>query len=73
MPPGDGIAARRLDAEYQAHQLQAMRDACSAVESDAPNAEGERVWMQHALAEGWLQTLTSPDEVTRWQAAAGEP
>ncbi len=73
MQPGDGIAARRLDAEYQAHQLQAMRDACAAVESNATNAEGERVWMQHALAEGWLQTLTSPDEVTRWQAAAGEP
>jgi hypothetical protein len=70
MPPGDGIAARRLDAEYQAHQLQAMRDACAAVESDAPNAEAERVWMQHALAEGWLQTLTSAGEVAQWQAAA---
>jgi hypothetical protein len=69
MPPGDGIAARRLDADYQAHQLQAMRDACAAVQSNAPNAEAERVWMQHALAEGWLQTLTNPAEAQQWQTA----
>jgi hypothetical protein len=49
-----------------------MRDACEAVESEAHNASAERVWMQHALAEGWLQTLTNPDEIARWQAAAGE-
>lgn len=65
------IEELRATPEYQAAQLQAMRDTVDAVAaSSGEEAEGHRRWIRNALAEDWLQTLTTPEEVATWEAAA---
>lgn len=74
MPGSERIEALRATPEYQAAQLQAMRDTVDAVAaSSGEEADGHRRWIVNALAEDWLQTLTTPEEVATWEAAAASP
>jgi hypothetical protein len=70
LPGSQRIEELRATPEYQAAQLQAMRDTVDAVAaSSGEEADGHRRWINNALAENWLQTLTTAEEVATWEAA----
>lgn len=73
MPGSERIEALRATPEYQAAQLQAMRDTVAAALTGGEEADGHRRWIVNALAEDWLQTLTTPEEVATWESAAASP
>ena len=48
-----------------------MRDTVDAVAAfSGEEADGHRRWIRNALAEQWLQTLTTEEEVATWESAA---
>jgi hypothetical protein len=66
------ISELRETAVYQAAQLQAMRDTVqAALSTTGEESEGHRRWVRNALAEGWLQTLTTLEEATIWSNCGG--